>query len=26
VKTGKFKKDVWKYLANLKDEREKGDR
>jgi hypothetical protein len=25
VKTGKFKKDLGKYLANLKDERESGD-
>jgi len=25
VKTGKFKKDLLKYLANLKDERENGD-
>lgn len=25
VKTGKFRKDLLKYLANLKDERENGD-
>jgi uncharacterized protein (UPF0332 family) len=25
VKTGKFKKDLGKYLANLKDDRESGD-
>jgi uncharacterized protein (UPF0332 family) len=25
VKTGKFKKELLKYLANLKDERESGD-
>lgn len=25
IKTGKFKKDLGKYLANLKDERESGD-
>ncbi|MBI5379945.1 MAG: HEPN domain-containing protein [Nitrospirae bacterium] len=25
VKTGKFKKDIGKYLANLKDDRESGD-